>query len=97
MTTIVSDKVYSSLILFEWKLLREFYAVLGIYYRLPRLKIKYTVCVIGKNIKKSIWLFYSVFNSPAMMLIDRYSLLTGEVCLILVKPFLFSRQEKWLF
>ena len=57
MITIVSDKVYSPLILFEWKLLRELYSVLGIYYRLLRLKTKGTVWVIGKNIIKSIWLF----------------------------------------
>lgn len=59
---------------------------------------KYTVRVMGKNIIKSIWLFSWVSKSPAMKLIDRYSLLvTGEVSFIFVKPFLFSRQENDCF
>ena len=77
-------------------LLQEFYLVLGIYYRLLRLQI-YCACN-GKNIIKSIWLFTWVLKSPAMKLVDRYSLLvTGEVSFIFVKPILFSRQENDCF
>ena len=60
-------------------LLKEFYLVLGIYYRLLRLQI-YCACNGEKYHIESIWLFSWVLKSPTMKLIDRYSLLvTGEV------------------